>query len=187
VLGCAALAVAVVMALVAAGCGSSEKSAAEKPPLVPPAKTQAEWIDRLVNRFLRDMNENLNIVNALRTTQVMVYLRTGNETTVGILQRRMADLRKCSRKLDRVGPPPASDEPLDRIYADFRKSCPPYERVAKSVLAAIPLLGSRDAADVAKGEKEFGKASAPSGEGARHFAAGVDLLQRNGLLRPYQG
>lgn len=173
--------------LVAAGCGGSEKEAATTVAPVPPAKTQAEWIDRLVNRFLLDMQENLNVVNGLRSNQAIINIRTGNETTLRVLNERMTDLAKCSRKLARVGPPPDSEAPLDRIYDRFGKSCPYYERIASAALKAVPLLSSRDSSDVAKGEQEFAKISGPSFEAARQFGAALELLEANNLLQAYQG
>lgn len=173
--------------LVAAGCGGSDEEAATTVAAVPPAKTQAEWIDRLVNRFLLDMQKNLNVVNGLRSNQAIIYIRTGNETTIRVLNERMTDLAKCSRKLARVGPPPDSEAPLDDIYNRFGKSCPFYERLASAALKAVPLLSSRDPEDVAKGEQEFAKISDPSFEAARHFGAAVGLLEANNLLRGYEG
>jgi hypothetical protein len=175
--------------LVAAGCAGSEEKAATTagPPPVPPATTQAEWIDRLVNRFLFDMQKNLNVVNGLRSTQVQVYIRTGNETTIRVLNERMTDLATCSQKLARVGPPPESEAPLDRIYDRFGKSCPYYERLAGAALKAVPLLSSGEPDDVAKGEAEFAKIADPSFEAARHFSAALELLEANKLLQGYQG
>jgi hypothetical protein len=183
-------AVATVLAavvLVAAGCGGSDEEATTTVAPVPPAKTQAEWIDRLVNRFLLDMQKNLNVVNGLRSNQAIINIRTGNETTLRVLNERMTDLAKCSSKLARVGPPPASEAPLDRIYDSFGKSCPYYERIASATLKAVPLLSSRDPEDVAKGEKEFAKIADPSFEAARHFGAALELLEANNLLQAYQG
>ncbi|MBA3384762.1 MAG: hypothetical protein H0T20_08935 [Actinobacteria bacterium] len=173
--------------LVAAGCGGSDKEAATTVAAVSPAKTQAEWIDRLVNRFLLDMQKNLNVVNGLRSNQAIINIRTGNETTIRVLTERMTDLAKCTGKLARVGPPPVSEAPLDRIYDRFGKSCPYYERIASAALKATPLLSSRDSSDVAKGEQEFAKISDPSFEAARHFSAALELLEENKLLQAYQG
>lgn len=173
--------------LVAAGCGGSDEEAATTVAPVPPAKTQAEWIDRLVNRFLLDMQKNLNVVNGLRSNQAIINIRTGNETTLRVLNERMTDLAKCSSKLARVGPPPASEAPLDRIYDRFGKSCPYYQRIASATLKAVPLLSSRDPEDVAKGEKEFAKIADPSFAAARHFGAALELLEANDLLQAYQG
>ena len=176
-----------VVGLVATGCGGSNKEATPTVAPVPPAKTQAEWIDRLVNRFLLDMQKNLNVVNGLRSSQAIINIRTGNETTLSVLNERMTDLAKCSSKLARVGPPPASEAPLDRIYDRFGKSCPYYERIASAALKAAPLLSSRDSSDVAKGEQEFAKISDPSFEAARLFGAALELLEANDLLKAYQG
>jgi hypothetical protein len=179
------------LALLAAGCGGSsddeDTTPAPAPPTVPPARTQAEWIDRLVKRFLIDMNENLQVTNSLETDEVRLYLRTGNEQTLNVLRTRMTDLRACSRKLGRVGPPPARKATLVRIYDNLRRSCPHYERLAQAVLTSLPLISSRDAEDVAKGEAELAKAFQPSRRAARYYGAAVEILQRNGLLSAYGG
>ena len=182
-----ALVLLTAVVFVAAGCGGSDEEAATTVASVPPAKTQAAWIDRLVNRFLLDMQKNLNVVNGLRSTQAIINIRTGNETTLRVLTERMTDLGKCSQKLARVGPPPASEAPLDRIYDHFGKSCPYYERIASAALKAVPLLSSRDPDDVAEGEQEFAKIPGPSFEAARQFSAALDLLEANNLLQAYQG
>lgn len=186
-----ALILLAVLALVAAGCGGSsddeETTPAPAPPTVPPARTQAEWIDRLVKRFLIDMNENLQVTNSLETDEVRLYLRTGNEQTLNVLRTRMTDLSACSRKLRRVGPPPARNAPLVRIYDNLQRSCPHYERLAQAVLTSLPLISSRDAEDAAKGEAELAKAFAPSRRAARYYGAAVEILQRNGLLSAYGG
>jgi hypothetical protein len=193
VLGKRAFALLVTLGLLAAGCASSDEetatpapSATAPPAAVPPAKTQSVWIDRLVKRFLIDMNENLAVVTSLGRHEVQIYLRTGNETTISVLRTRMADLSKCSRKLARVGAPPARSGPLARIYENLQQACPHYERLAEAVLTSIPLISSGDADEVAKGEAVLAKASEPSREAARYYGAAADLLQRKGLLRAYQ-
>jgi hypothetical protein len=186
------------LGLLAAGCSSSDEETAttappatvtlatEPPAAVPPARTQKEWIDRLVNRFLVDMNENLAVVTSLARQEVQLYLRTGNQTTIRVLRTRMTDLSKCSQKLARVGAAPARFGPLVRIHENLRQSCPHYERLAEAVLTSIPLISSRDADEVAKGEAELAKASEPSREAARYYGAAVEILERNRLLRAYQ-
>jgi hypothetical protein len=176
-----------VLGLAASGCGGSDEEAATTVAAVPPAHTQPEWIDRLVNRFLLDMQKNLNVVNGLRSNQAIINIRTANETTLSVLNERMTDLAGCSRKLARVGPPPDSEAPLGRIYDRFGKSCPYYEQIANATLKAVPLLSSRDPEDVARGEKEFAKIADPSFEAARHFGAALELLDANNLLQAYQG
>jgi hypothetical protein len=178
-----------MLGLMAAGCAGSDDEAATTtaPATVPQAQTQAEWIDRLVNRYLLDMQENLNVVNGLRLAQVQIYLRTGNKTTIRTLTERMRDLEQCSRKLDRVGPPPASEAPLDRIYGHFRKSCRPYEKIARATLAAVPLLSSGDPEKTLEGEKEFAKIADPSFVAAKEFTAALELLETYHLLEGYKG
>jgi hypothetical protein len=190
-----ALMILAALALLATGCaGSSEnddEDAASPPPAVapavPPAQSEPEWIRRLVNRFLIDMNENLRVVTSLGTDEVQLYLRTGNRQSIGVLRKRMTDLKECSGKLRRVGPPPTESGPLVRVYENLQRSCPHYERLARAVLASIPLLGSGNADDTTKGEAELEKAYAPSREAARHYGAAVQIIEQNGLLSSYQG
>jgi hypothetical protein len=182
------------LALLAAGCAGSsdddEDTTSPPPavaPAVPPARSEPEWIRRLVNRFLIDMNRNLQVVTSLGTDEVQLYLRTGNQESISVLRRRMTDLEGCSRKLGRVGPPPAQSGPLVRVYENLQRSCPHYERLARAVLTSIPLLSSGKADDTAKGEAELAKAYAPSREAARHYGAAVQIIEQNGLLSSYQG
>lgn len=175
-----------VLTLLAAGCGGSKKKATSAPlPTVARAKTPGVWVTRLVDRFLRDVNQDLTVVNALRTPQILLYIRTGNQTTTTTAVDRMKDLSKCSRKLARVGPPPTGNPQADSAYADFRKACPFYEGLAADVLRGIPLLSSRDPAVSAKGQKAFDAAVAPSRSAARYYGQGVATLQRGRLLRFY--
>lgn len=189
-----ALTILAALALFAAGCAGSsdddEDTTSPPPavaPAVPPAQSEPEWIRRLVNRFLIDMNENLRVVTSLGTDEGQLYLRTGNRQSIDVLRKRMTDLRGCSGKLGRVGPPPAESGPLVRVYENLQRSCPHYERLARAVLTSIPLLSSRNADDAAKGEAELAKASAPSREAARYYGAAVQIIEQNGLLSAYQG
>jgi hypothetical protein len=171
----------------AAGCGSSSSTSSRSTPTVAPAKTQREWLDRLVNRFLRPMNQNLRVVNGLATPQGRLFIQTGNQQSIQVVKNRMTDLSHCSDRLDRVGPPPDTKAPLDRVNESFSKACPYYERLARSILKAVPLLSSGDPADQTKGVEEFSKAGAPSRTAARYFGEGVTTLEKNGLLAPYEG
>ena len=167
-----------MLGLMAAGCAGSDDEAATTtaPATVPQAQTQAEWIDRLVNRYLLDMQENLNVVNGLRRPQVQIYLRIGNKTTIRTLNERMRDLEQCSRSsTGSVRLPPARHR-VDRIYGHFRKSCRPYEKIARATLAAVPLLSSGDPEKTLEGEKEFAKIADPSFVAAKEFAAALELL-----------
>jgi hypothetical protein len=188
-----ALTLLAALLLFAAGCGGSsddEGDQAATPPTpqaVPQAKTEPEWIRRLINRFLRDMDKNLRVVNSLGQDEVRLYLRTGNETTIRVLRTRMSDLSECSQKLQRVGAPPTESGPLVRVYASFQRSCPHYEQLAQAVLRSLPLISSRDPKKASKGEAELASAYGPSREAARHYGSAVQIIQRNGLLNAYEG
>jgi hypothetical protein len=185
-----ALTILVALALLTAGCGGSsddDEDTTSPPPAVAPAQSEPEWIRRLVNRFLIDMNENLRVVTSLGTDEVQLYLRTGNRQSIGVLRTRMTDLKECSGKLRRVGPPPTESGPLVRVYENLQRSCPHYERLARAVLTSIPLLSSGNADETARGEAELAKASEPSREAARHYGAAVQIIEQNGLLSAYKG
>ena len=184
-----ALTLLAALALLAAGCGGSSDDGEETtpPPAVPQAKTEPEWIRRLVNRFLIDMDKNLQVVNSLGTDEIRLFLRTGNEQTIRVLRTRMTDLGKCSQKLRRVGPPPTPSGPLVRIYTNLGRSCPHYELLAQAVLRSIPLISSRDGRKAAKGEAELARAYDPSRQAARYYGAAVRIIQQNGILNAYEG
>jgi hypothetical protein len=186
-----AVTVLAVLLLIAAGCGGSSDDDGEQatppPQAVPQAKTEPEWIRRLINRFLRDMDRNLRVVNSLGEDEVRLYLRTGNETTIRVLRTRMSDLSECSQKLQRVGAPPTQSGPLVRIYASLQRSCPHYEQLAQAVLRSIPLISSRDPKKASQGQAELASVYEPSREAARHYGAAVQIIQRNGLLNSYEG
>jgi hypothetical protein len=188
-----ALTLLAALVFVAAGCGGSSDDDGDAttqpapPQAVPQAKTEPEWVRRLVNRFLRDMNRDLRVVNSLGSDEVRLYLRTGNQTTIRVLRKRMTDLSECSEKLRRVGSPPTESGLLVRIYTNLQRSCPHYELLAQTVLRSIPLISSRDATEVAKGEAELAKGYEPSREAARHYGAAVQIIERNGVLDAYEG
>ncbi len=179
----ATIVLAVVLALAASGCGSDDKAAK---PVVPQAKTEKEWVTRLVDRFLRAMDRDLTVLNGLRTPQAKIYLLSGNETSIRVVRRRMTDLKRCSAKLDRVGTPPGGNPALGSVYRSFRRACPHYERTAKTLLDSLPLLVSADPADRQRGEDLYKSLARPSRLGAQHFSEGLATIQRKNLLAEYQ-
>lgn len=181
-----ALTLVLVLGVTTVGCGGSKKATTSSAlPTVARAKTPGEWVTRLVDRFLRDVNQDLTVVNALRSPQIILYIRTGNQTTTSTATQRMKDLAKCSRKLARVGPPPKGSTAANRAYVDLGKACPYYEQLAADVLKGIPLLSSRDPAVSAKGQKAFDAAAAPSRSASKDYGAAVQILQRERILRFY--
>ena len=51
------------LALLVAGCGSDNKSSEPPPPtILPNAATPDEWAGRIVNKLMRPMNKNLQVL-----------------------------------------------------------------------------------------------------------------------------
>jgi hypothetical protein len=176
--------VALAAAVFAAGCaGGDDDSASAPKPLVPPAKTQAEWANRLANRFFISIEKDLRVVNLLSRPDLLLNLYSGNPDTVGVVKQRMGDLQLCSYKLARVGPPPASKHPLRRLQANLQRACTNYERMAGYVLDAVALLVSDDPAKKRRGQQTFARASAPSRQAAVHYGRALRLIEKDRVLR----
>jgi hypothetical protein len=169
---------------IAAGCGGGKKDeAAKPPPLVPPAKTQAEWANRLANRFFISIERDLRVVNLLSRPDLLIYLYQGNEQTVSAVKARMNDLELCSYKLARVGPPPPSKLALRRVHSSLEAACEQYEKMAEIVLDAVPLLSSSDPAKKKRGEQLFARASPPSKLAAVHYGRAIRTIDKDPVLR----
>ena len=153
-------------------------SSNEDEPEVEPARTRAEWATRLYRTMLRPMDRNLQALNQSSNPQVELYLITGNETTIRILTNRMRDLRACSERLARVGPPPAAN--LGPIYESIERSCPHYDRVASLVLEAIPLYGSGKVAEARRLRRQ---AARPSRRAAAAYGRALTLVNQQMLLQ----
>ena len=149
---------------------------------VVPARTRDEWANRLYHTFLKDVDEDLRVLNLLRTPQTRLYLYTRNEETIRTLTTRMNDLQTCSEKLRRVGRPPGRSAPLRLIYESIEVACPRYERVASIVLEAIPLLSSGRESGQAAGRRLLVRARAPSQNAAIAFAEALQVIDQEGLL-----
>jgi hypothetical protein len=168
------------VALLAAGCGSSKEDAA------PTARTPDEWAQRIVNRFLRPLNQDLVVVTNFSSPQVRVYIATRNEQTLNAISTRLGDLKRCTNKLDSIGPPPSGQAAMARVYDRFRRACTAYERVADKLLDATDLLTKGRAQ---RAESLLRSASPDSRDAAQSFAAGVKIAQslapfRRAGLRP---
>jgi hypothetical protein len=178
------LGVVLVAGALATGCGggSSDDSAAAPPPLVPPAKTQDEWANRLANRFFISIEQDLRIVNLLSRPDLLLDLYNGNPDTVAVVKQRMGDLQLCSYKLARVGPPPASRHPLRRIDSSLHRACTSYERMAGYVLDAVALLTSNDPAKQKRGQQVFARASEPSRLASVHYGRAIRTIEGDKAL-----
>jgi len=167
-----------------AGCGGGgdEETTAARPPLVPPAKTEAEWANRLANRFFISIEQDVRIINLLSRPDLLLNLYNGNPDTIAVVKQRMSDLQLCSYKLARVGPPPPSQHPLLRVHTNLQRSCASYEKMAGYVLEAAALLSSDDPAKQKRGQQIFARATAPSRLAAAHYGKAIRLIARDRVL-----
>jgi hypothetical protein len=167
-----------VLVVVAAGCGSNKKeSATTLPHVLPTAKTPDEWATRVVNRFLRPLNQDLQVVSNFNNPQIRLFIASGNPTTLRIIDTRMRDLQRCNAKLVTIGPPPANQPKLTNVSFHFRRACPDYEQVAAKLLEATKFFGSGRSDVITRGEDVARSARAASGRAANEFAAGVKIAQ----------
>jgi hypothetical protein len=156
----------VAVALLAAGCGSKKEAATTTAlPILPDAQTSDVWAQRAVRRFLAPLNKDLQVLNGLNNPQIRIYLASGNQTTVNVVNRRMNDLMHCTDKLVTIGPPTSDDEQFQRVDRLFHTACTHYEDVAKTVLDVVPKLASGRTDVIQVGEKEL-KKSIPTSEAA---------------------
>ena len=167
------------LALVVAGCGSSSNNDAQVtvPGLLAPAKTPDEWAQRVVNRLLRPLNQDLVVVSSFNNPQVRVYIVTQNEQALATIHNRLNDLQKCTQKLDIIGKPPGSDAKLEHVDQELRAACAAYEQVATKLSKATELFTTGKSDKVVEGEKLQASASAPSRIAAQHLGAAIKTAQ----------
>jgi hypothetical protein len=169
----------VLVALLAAGCGSHKKSESTTlPHVLPNAATPDEWAQRVVDRFLRPMNSDLQVVTNFNNPQIRLFIASANPTTIRVINTRMRDLQKCTAKLVTIGPPPPHQPKLTDISFHFRRACPDYELVATKLLQATEFLGSGRTDVISRGQDVARSARPASGRAANQFAAGVKIAQR---------
>jgi hypothetical protein len=176
------------LALLAAGCGSKKQAETATIPLLPDAKTSDEWAQRIVNRFLTPLNKDLLVLNGLNNPQVRIYIASGNPTTLDIINKRMNDLQRCTDKLVTIGPPTSDDEQFQRVDELFHSACKNYERVADTVLEAVPMLSSGRNDVIEEGAKRLRKSIPKSEAAAKDFQKAIKIAQtrqefRNAGLR----
>ncbi len=162
----------IALAVLAAGCGSSKEAATTRAiPILPDVTTSDEWAHRVVNRFLAPLNKDLQVLNGLNNPNIRIYLASGNQTTINVVNRRMNNLKGCTDRLVTIGPPTSDDEQFKRVNSLFHSACKSYEEVADVVLGAVPKLASGRTDVLQEGEKEL-RNSIPTSE-----AAAKDLQQ----------
>lgn len=165
-----------LLTLLVAGCGSDKKTEPTTTlHLLPNAKTSDEWAQRIVNRFLTPLNRDLQVLTLLNNPDVRLYLAGGNQQTIGIVNRRMHDLRACTDKLVEIGPPTEDDAQFKRVAGLFKRACGNYEKVADAVLEAVPLIGSGRSDVIDRGVETLRDARDESEAAAHDFKRGVDI------------
>jgi hypothetical protein len=174
------LGLALCLALLGAGCGSKEKSSTPPPTILPNAQSPDEWAGRIVNRLMRPMNRDLQVLSTLNSPQIKIYIEQQNPTTVNILKNRMRDLGKCSDRLITIGPPPpdAGDiKQLKRVDAALHRACPHYDKVSELVLEAVEFMSSGREDVVARGEKKLEEAGPDSQAAAQAYGEAIRVAQ----------
>jgi hypothetical protein len=168
-----------VVAVVATGCGSSKKQAGPPPPtnILPQAKTPDEWAKRIVDLFLRPLNQDLRVVNGLNTPDIIIEVTNQNATTLAILKRRLGDLAQCSNKLVSIGPPPAGRAPLTKVSANLRAACRSYVPAAQLLQKSTLFMSSGRADVIRQGRKLLLNARPPLNVAAMRFVAAIRAAQ----------
>lgn len=169
------------LALLTAGCGSDDKSSAPPPTILPNAATPDEWAGRIVNKLMRPMNKNLQVLGTLNNPQIKIYIEQENPTTLRILNNRMTDLGKCSDRLLTIGPPPAEAvdiKQLRQVDAALHRACPHYVNVSKTVLEAVEMLSSGREDVVAEGDKKLASAAPDSQAAALAYQQAIQVAQK---------
>jgi hypothetical protein len=165
------------LALLAAGCGSSKKAETETIPILPNVTTSDQWARRIVNRFLAPLNKDLQVLNGLNNANIRIFIASGNQTTIGIINRRMKDLQHCTDKLVTIGPPTSDDEQFQRVDRLFHTSCKSYEQVADTVLEVVPMLSSGRNDVIQEGEKRLRETTPASQAAATNFQKAIKIAQ----------
>jgi hypothetical protein len=174
----APMVLAALALLAAAGCGSKKQAAPTTTlQLLPDARTSDEWAQRIVRRFLAPLNMDLQVLNGLNNPQIRIFIGSGNQTTLNVIDRRMTDLTHCTDKLVTIGPPTSDDEQFQRVDRLFHSSCKNYEDVAETVLDAVPKLASGRTDVIQVGTEELRKSIPVSQAAAKDFQKAIAIAQ----------
>jgi hypothetical protein len=172
------------IALLAAGCGSKKEAATTTTiPILPDARTSDEWAQRIVNRFLAPLNKDLQVLNGLNNPQIRIFIASGNQTTLRVIDRRMKDLQRCTDKLVTIGPPTSDDEQFQRVDRLFHSACKNYEDVADTVLDVVPKLSSGRTDVIQVGQEELRKSIPTSQAAAKDFQKAIAIAQKRPEFR----
>jgi hypothetical protein len=180
-----ALIVFLAATLLVAGCGSKKSASptttASNAPQ--PAQTSDQWAQRVVDWFLRPLSADLPVIQNFTNSQILLYIQTGNQQTIGTINARMNDLKRCGDHLVRVGPPPGDDTALKRIDERLRSACTTYTDVASTLLEATKLLSSGKSDQRAKGQDALKGIGAKTRRAATELTAAIKLAQARGDFR----
>lgn len=141
-----ALLAALTIVVVLTGCGSSDSKQ---------TLTEDQYAKAVVDRFLRPVKKDLEVLQGLNNVQIRYYIVTGNPTTLAILRQHFRDLGRCTKKLDAIGAPPDDSDSAKLVDARLRTACLHYEPLARTALNALPHLSSGNQAEVQKGEQSI--------------------------------
>jgi hypothetical protein len=181
-----ALIVFLLVATLAAGCGSKKKSASPTTsvPNVPQAaQTSDQWAHRVVDWFLRPLSPDLVVVGNFANSQVRFYIETQNQQAIQTIYNRMNDLQRCGDHLARVGPPPGGDQQLKEIDIHFHKACAAYAKIGATLTRATRLLSSGKQDQVAKGGQALNGIGTTTRSAAVELTAAIKLAQARGEFR----
>jgi hypothetical protein len=169
----------VCVAALLSGCGSGKSSEnAVKPlALMPRAESEPEWAIRVVNRFLRPLNNDLRVVNGLHDPTVVVYITNQNKTTLSVVDKGLADLEQCRNKLLVIGPPPPQSGPFERVYKEFKAACTGYVPIAKTLRKAVLFWSSGRADVIPRGYPTLRSTAHVANVAGDHYAAGIRIAQ----------
>jgi hypothetical protein len=121
-----------------AGCGSgSKQSAPTMVTVLAPADSEQEWAYRVVDLVLRPLNKDLQVVNGLSSPQTVIYLGSGNKTTLKVVNNALDDLAQCQNKLRRIGPPPPQSGPFEQVNKHLNAACAKYVPTAATLKKAV--------------------------------------------------
>jgi hypothetical protein len=168
------------LAALGSGCGSKAESSTPPPTILPNAETPDEWAGRIVNRLMRPMNRDLEVLSTLNNPQIRIYIESQNPTTLNILKNRMTDLGKCSDRLIAIGPPPpdANDiRQLKRVDAALHRACPHYVKVSELVLEGVEFMSSGREDVVKRGEQKLEEAGPDSQAAAKAYEEAIRVAQ----------
>jgi hypothetical protein len=175
----------VLLAGVLAGCGSSKKNEQPTPPpvVLSQAQTKDEWARRIVNRLMRPLNKDLQVVNGLSNPTIILFIINQNKTTLTILNQRLGDLAQCSSKLVSIGPPPLGSGPLQRANTKFQAACRDYVQLAQMLQKASLFLSSGRNDVILEGRKLLRSAIPTANAAGSTYCTAIKIVQKQPEFR----